>query len=310
MNDERPRVVIVAGPTAAGKTSVGIELAERFGGEIVSADSIQVYRFMDVGSAKPRQEERSRVPHHMIDIRYPDEDFTACDYVREARGCINEISRKGKLPIVVGGTGLYIRLMLGGIIDLPPGDPELKRRLRNEATGSDTESLFRRLGEVDPALAGTIPPRNRRRITRALEVFEMTGMRLSRLQAEHSFKDRPFASLFLCLVPNRKLLYERIDKRVDSMIENGLVEEVQNLYRRGYPPCLKPLQSLGYRHVGMVLAGETDTREAIRLMKRDTRRYAKRQLKWFRSEPEVFWCDPADRQGIRFIVEDFLGRSS
>jgi tRNA dimethylallyltransferase len=246
----------------------------------------------------------------MIDIRYPDEDFTAGDYVREARGCINEISRKGKLPIVVGGTGLYIRLMLGGIIDLPPGDPELKRRLRNEATGSDTESLFRRLGEVDPALAGTIPPRNRRRITRALEVFEMTGMRLSRLQAEHSFKDRPFASLFLCLVPNRKLLYERIDKRVDSMIENGLVEEVQNLYRRGYPPCLKPLQSLGYRHVGMVLAGETDTREAIRLMKRDTRRYAKRQLTWFRSEPEVFWCDPADRQGIRFIVEDFLGRSS
>lgn len=306
MTDDRPRVVVVAGPTASGKTPVGMELAQRFDGEIVSADSIQVYRFMDIGSAKPGSEELSRVPHHMIDIRNPDEDFTAGDYVKEARRCIRDIVTRGKVPIVVGGTGLYIRLLLGGIIDLPAGDPERRRRLREEER-SESGSLFRRLEQVDPTSARTLQKSNLRRVIRALEVFESAGTPLSQLQTEHSFKDRPFANLFICLALDRKVLYERIDMRVDSMIESGLVEEVKSLYRRGYPPELKPLQSLGYRHVGMILAGDMDPGEAIRFMKRDTRRYAKRQLTWFRSEPGIFWCDPADRHGIRFIVDDFLG---
>jgi tRNA dimethylallyltransferase len=302
----RPKIVVVAGPTAAGKTSVGIELAQNFSGEIVSADSIQIYRHMDIGSAKPTPEQRSLVAHHMIDIRDPNEEFSAGDYVKEARTAIRGILRKGRVPIVVGGTGLYIRSLLGGIADLPLAQPVFRRRML-AAEKAAKGTLFDRLSEVDPATARRTPPDNIPRIIRALEVFEVTGKTMSLVQEEHSFQDRPYSHFFICLSLNRQLLYERIDKRVDSMIRGGLLEEVFRLYGRGYSRELKSMQSLGYRHAGMVLAGQMDLVGATRLMKRDTRHYAKRQLTWFRSEPGVLWCDPDDIKGIGLKVSNFLG---
>lgn len=302
------KIVVIGGPTASGKTAVGIRLAERFGGEIVSADSVQVYRYLDVGSAKPTVEEQSRVRHHMIDIRYPDEEFSAGDYVREARRAVDEILEKGGLPLVVGGTGLYIRLLLGGIVDLPGAAHVLRKKLLEEERTGGEGTLFGRLLDVDPETAGITGPHNIMRIVRALEVFEKTGKRLSEIQMEHAFADRPYRALFVCCAPERPALYERIDKRVDCMIKGGLFDEVRNLYERGYSRELKSLQSLGYRHAGLVLAGEKDRDEAIRLMKRDTRRYAKRQFTWFRSEPDVKWFDPAEAGNIELAVAHFLDR--
>jgi len=307
MSETKPRIVVIGGPTGSGKTSVGIELAETYGGEVVSADSVQVYRYMDIGSAKPTPAERSRVTHYMIDIRDPDEDFSAGDYVKTARPHISEMLRKGRLPLVVGGTGLYIRSLIGGIAELPPADPELRMKLRGKEEIGGKGTLFKKLAELDPVTADRTPSGNISRVIRALEVIELTGKRMSALQEEHSFRDRPYSALFICFYPGRKLLYERIDKRVDSMIEGGLLEEVSQLYGRGYSRELKSMQSLGYRHAGLVLAREKDLCEAIRLMKRDTRHYAKRQLTWFRSEPEVLWCDPDDIEGIRLKVSNFLG---
>lgn len=285
-----------------------MRLAEEFGGEIVSADSIQVYRYMDVGSAKPTPQERSRVPHHMIDVRDPDEDFSAGDYVRQARESVSHIVHKGRVPLVVGGTGLYIRMLLGGIIDAPPADPQLRQWLLEQEERLGQGTLFARLCEVDPESARKIPPQNIARIVRALEVFALTEKPLSSFHHGHGFRDRRYRYLFICLAPQRKVLYERIDKRVDSMIKGGLLEEVRGLYERGFHRRLKSMQSLGYRHAGMILAGETDEQEAIRLMKRDTRRYAKRQMTWFRSEPGTLWRDPDNEPQIRFEVSHFLGR--
>jgi tRNA dimethylallyltransferase len=285
---------------------LGVELAERHSGEIVSADSVQVYTYLDIGSAKAAAEDRSRVRHHMIDVRYPDEDYTGGDYVREARAAIEGIVTRGKVPIVVGGTGLYVRLLIRGIADGPPPDEALRRALRKEERQSPG-TLHRRLEEVDPETARRTHPRNTVRIVRALEVHHATGRPISRIQQGHRFGDAPYDTLYLCPTPERKLLYERIDKRVDVMIKDGLVEEVFNLYRLGYQRGLKPLQSLGYRHAGHIIASEMSVPDAIALLKKDTRHFAKRQLTWFRSEPEVIWSDPVDRDGISLMVAHFLG---
>lgn len=281
-------------------------MAETFNGEVVSADSIQIYRYMDIGSAKPDQELRKRVPHHVIDIRNPDEDFSAGDYVREARTVIRDLTTRGKTPVVVGGTGLYIRCLLGGIIDVPPPLPELRRQLEEEERQKEPGTLYNRLILLDPEAAAAIPRENLRRIIRALELFEITGELPSRMRRQHAFGDRPYTSLYIGLFPERSILYEQIDKRVDSMIKNGLLEEVSHLYAMGYGRDLKSMQSLGYRHGGLVLAGEATVEEAVRLMKRDTRRYAKRQFTWFRSEPSVIRWDPRDVKGILLMVAQFL----
>jgi tRNA dimethylallyltransferase len=306
MTEEKPKIVIIAGPTASGKTDIGIKLAEEFGGEIVSADSVQIYRHMDVGSAKPTPEEQQRVRHHMLDVRYPDEDFSAGEYVEEARKSIDRILHDGRVPLVVGGTGLYIRLLTGGIAELPPANPVIRQSLREEERQLEG-ALYARLMEIDADAAKKTSPRNMARIIRALEVFEIMGKSISSVQREHSFSDRPYEHLFLALAPHRSILYERIDNRVDSMIEGGLFEEVVRLYELGYNRELKSMQSLGYRHAGIVLADELDLVSATDLMKRDTRHYAKRQLTWFRSEPEVLWFDPKEIKGIGLMVRNFLG---
>jgi len=244
----------------------------------------------------------------MIDIRYPDEEFSAGDYVREGRQCVNDVLSRGGVPIVAGGTGLYIRLLLGGVVDMPPSDPRVRAKLRAEAEALGKLALFERLQRVDPDSALEIGSHNLSRIVRGLEVFELTGRTISSVRRAHGFRDRAYDALFICLAPDRRVLYERIDKRVDIMVREGLVKEVSILYQRGFSPELKPLQSLGYRHAGMILSGRVDPDEAIRLMKRDTRRYAKRQITWFRSEPEAVWCDPGQKEGIGLMVDNFLGQ--
>ncbi len=307
MDRAKSKIIVIAGPTASGKTAAGIKVAEKFGGEIISADSIQIYRHMDVGSAKPTLEQRRSVPHHMIDIRNPDEDFSVGDYMREGRHCVQEIVRRGRIPIVVGGTGLYIRALLGGIADIPPSDPDLRARLCDEEQRDGRGVLYKKLQHVDPVKAVGVQPNNLHRIIRALEVFELTGKPMSDIQKEHSFRDRPYLYIFICISPPRRVLYERIDKRVDTMINKGLIEEVYSLHEMGYSRDLKALQSLGYRHAGMIVWGEMDHSNAIVLLKRDTRRYAKRQLTWFRSESDALWCDPDARAEIDSMVGNFLG---
>lgn len=304
----KPRIVVIAGPTAAGKTTVSIETAIHCCGEIVSADSVQVYRHMDIGSAKPTVEQRSTVPHHMIDVCDPDEDFSAGDYVKLARRCIREIVERNRVPVVVGGTGLYLRLLLGGVVDVPPSDNRLRAQLRAKEAREGPGTLHALLERVDSKSAAEISPSNLVRIIRALEVFDRTGRRFSSLTRDHGFRDRPYDVLFIALHVDRAILYERIDKRVDRMIEDGLLKEVSNLNRLGFSRELKAMQAIGYRHANMALAGELSETEAIRLMKRDTRRYAKRQLTWFRSEPEAVWCASADPAEVILMVDHFLER--
>lgn len=305
---ERQRIIVLAGPTASGKTTVGVELASRFSAEIVSADSIQIYRLMDIGSAKPTEEEKARVSHHMIDIRDPDEDYSVGDYVRESRATIDCLTKKNKIIFVVGGTGLYIRGLLGGLIDLPSSDKALRLKLFGIERDKGSEALFGMLEKVDSLSAARIGPKNVARIVRALEVFELSGRRMSELIDEHYFKDRPYDALQICLALPREDLYERIDKRVENMLNTGLLEEVESLRNRGYGRELKSMQSLGYRHAAMILDGEADLNEAVRLMKRDTRHYAKRQLTWFRSDPCFKWFDPFNISAIEVFIENFLSR--
>ncbi|MGC8657831.1 MAG: tRNA (adenosine(37)-N6)-dimethylallyltransferase MiaA [Desulfomonilaceae bacterium] len=302
----KPKIIILAGPTASGKTGVALELARRFRAAIVSADSIQIYRFMDIGSAKPSIEERQHVPHYMIDIKYPDEDFSAGDYVKEARSIIGKIVEKSMVSLVVGGTGLYIRLLRGGIADLPKADLELRSRLLEVYKKEGIEALTARLQIVDPCAAKSIGSSNLVRILRALEVFELTGKPMSEFHNEHALRDCPYNTLFLGLNPDREKLYQAIDDRVDSMIASGLLDEVRHLYNRGYGPELKPLQSIGYRHAGKVLSGQMTLLDATELMKKDTRHYAKRQLTWFRSEPDLRWFDPQEISTIGVEVDNFL----
>ncbi len=299
-------MVVIAGPTASGKSSIGLELAQELGGEIVSADSVQVYRFLDIGSAKPTPEDRTRVIHHMLDIRNPDDYYSAGDYVREARAAVADIVGRGNIPLVVGGTGLYIRLLLGGVVDSAPRDPLLREELREQEQRLGPGTLYRKLQQVDPVYAHGVPATNTARICRALEVFYLTGRPMSQIQAEHAFKDRPYRVLFLCLALAREKLYARIDQRVDEMIAAGLVEEVKGLIGKGYDLGLKAMQSIGYRHVGWVLSGLMNLDQAIMRLKQDTRRFAKRQFTWFRSEPGVLWCDPTHKDRIRRMVVDFL----
>ena len=208
---------------------------------------------------------------------------------------------------MVGGTGLYIRTLTGGIAEMPPADYELRKRLRDQEEREGAGSLFKKLCELDLDAAEHIPPQNLPRIVRSLEVITLTGRKHSEIRREHSFADRPYNRLYLCLSPDRSVLYERIDKRVDNMIKGGLLEEVNALYKRGYARELKSMQSLGYRHATMALSGESSLDEAVNLMKRDTRRYAKRQFTWFRSEPEVLQTTPEQIDGIGLVVANFLG---
>ncbi len=304
---EKPKIVIICGPTAIGKTAVAVDLAQHFSGQIIGADSMQVYKYMDIGTAKPTAEEQNRVDHHMIDIVEPDETFDAARYAGLARAKIFALNRQNITPFVVGGTGLYIKALLYGLFNAAVSDPDVRRRLKEEAAVHGSEYLHARLGRLDPESARRLHTHDTYRILRALEVVETTGKPISRHHQEHGFLEQPFRSLKIGLNMDRAILYEGIDARVDAMISAGFVEEVRNLLARGYAGDLKSMQSIGYRHMIDYIEGRLSWEECMRTLKRDHRRYAKRQLTWFGADPEIIWKEPRQMNAIMTIIEKFTG---
>jgi len=290
--DKRP-LVILCGPTASGKTSLALELAQRFAMEIVSADSRQVYRGMDIGTAKPRPDELRQISHHLIDVVDPDAEFNAATYAGLASRAVDQIVAGNRLPIAVGGTGLYLQVLTSGLVDAPAEDADLRRRLRRLEMEEGEGALHRRLETVDPLLAARLSPRDLVRIIRALEVHAVTGQPLSRLQQEHGFAESPYRTLWLGINPPRDELYRRIDQRVLEMFASGLVEEVEGLLAR-YPAELKAFCTIGYREVIALLNNQLDLQAAIAQVQLHSRRYAKRQLTWFRKNSQIIWVDSCD----------------
>lgn len=283
-------LIIIAGPTGVGKTGIAIELAERIHGEIVGADSMQIYRGMDIGTAKPTREEQAHVPHHLIDIRSPDEDFSVAEYVETASAAINDIVERGKMPILVGGTGMYIEKLLYGLFDGPGRDDAFRQEIGAFADAQGNLALHQRLQQVDSAAAQRLHPNDRTRIIRALEVHHLTGSPISAFQQEALTPEQcRYVTAFFVITAERDELYARINLRVEGMIAAGLVEEVQTLYRQGFHQDFAPLKSLGYKEIGEFLAGKCDLPSAIELIQRNTRHYAKRQLTWFRKYADVRW---------------------
>ncbi len=295
-------VVAVLGPTAVGKSRFALLLARRVGGEIVSADSAMVYRGLDVGTDKPSPEERAAVPHHLVDVADPDEPFSVADFVRLAARAVEEVLARGRLPLLVGGTGLWIRALLAGYRLPPvPPDPNLRRRLAEEAERSGPEALHARLAALDPERAAEVDPRNVRRVIRALEVCLRGGVPASSLARRRA--PSPYDALKVGLTRERGELYRLIDARVERQLAAGLVEEVRGLLARGYPPDLQAFQALGYKEVIAHLRGDCSREEMVRILQRNTRRYAKRQLTWFRREPDVVWFDLSARSEDDVLAE-------
>lgn len=290
MSSTKP-ILIIAGPTAAGKTDASILLARELGAEVVSADSMQIYRGMNIGTAKPTLEQRKLVYHHMIDIAEPDQLYSVGDYLRDARTAIDGIISTGGVPIVVGGTGLYIRALMRGLFHGPPADVELRERLLEREAQGPPGTLYADLSKVDAEAAIKIHPNDLRRTLRALEVYYLRDKKLSDFQREHAFGDKTYAFRLLFLVRSRPELYSRIERRVDQMIEEGIEAEVRSLMDRGYSTDLASMQGLGYKHFIDHFLGKTSRDEAITLLKRDTRHFAKRQFTWFRREPDAVWVD-------------------
>lgn len=302
-----PRLVIIQGPTATGKSELAVRLAERFNGEIVGADSLQVYRGMVIGSAAPGPELLERVPHHLIGIVEPDNPFTAADFAREAGQAIDGILRRGCTPFVAGGTGLYIRALMGGLIDVPAGDGNLRRELGAWADREGNEALLRELERIDPATAARLHPNDRLRIIRALEICRITGTPFSRLTSDHGFRDSRFAALKIGLTRDRYELYLRVEERVERMLAAGLVDEVRGLLERGLSPETKSMRAIGYKEVCRFLDGGISLEEAVELIKRDTRRYLKRQLTWFFRDSATKWFEyPENFASICSRVGEFL----
>ena len=310
MGNQKPSIVVICGPTGIGKTAAAITLAEACNGEIVSADSMQIYRLMEIGTAKPTPGEQSRIPHHLIDIITPEIPFDAARYEKMAREVISDLHGQGKLPIIAGGTGFYIKALTQGLFDSIPHDPEVRQRLKKEADILGGDALHKRLSACDPETGRKLHPNDTYRILRALEIFETTGKPLSSHHRGHQFSKRPFRQLKIGLTMPREALYERINARVDQMLQAGLLNEVQILVEKGYASELKSMQSIGYRHMVDFIFGRLDWQEAVRTMKRDTRRYAKRQMVWFKADPEIHWLAPDQLSEMRQLVEAFLETSA
>ena len=301
-------LIAIVGSTASGKSDLALFLAETFSGEIVNYDSVQIFRHLNIGTAKPTSEEQRRVPHHMIDIRDPTEIFTAGDYQREARRVLDDIRQRGKLPILVGGTGLYLRALTEGLFNGPARSLYWRNRLEIIAERKGRAYLHRILSRLDPAAALRIGERDKPKIIRALEVRLETGKALTQHLGEKPRQPLVgFKIWFVGLSPPRHDLYCRIDERVRRMFRAGLVDEVRHLLARGISPSAKPFEAIGYRHVLADLDSCNAGEETIRIIQRDTRRYAKRQMTWFRKQPDVRWFDgPGDSEQIKNNVRQFL----
>ncbi len=304
MNKKLPLIVLL-GPTAVGKTALAVELAARLNAEIISGDSMQFYRYMNIGTAKIRPAEMLAangrlIPHHLVDIIDPAEPFSAADFQARAGAAIADIAARGKLPLLVGGTGLYIQALCDGyqLSQDAVADEALRERLRGEYARLGAAAMHERLAQVDPAAAAHIAPADQKRLIRALEVYEVTGQPISR---QGRAAEPPYDLLLLGLARERAALYERIEQRVDIMLAAGLQAEVERLLAMGYTPDLKPMQGLGYRQICAYLAGEMPYDAAVELIKRDTRRFAKRQLTWWRRDARINWFDAGEQTSAAIL---------
>ena len=307
-------MIILAGPTAVGKTAASIRLAKAVGGEIISADSMQVYRHMDIGSAKIRPEEMEGVPHYLVDVLEPEEDFNVVRFQQMAKAAAEEIYSRGRIPIAAGGTGFYIQALLYDIdFTENDGDSSFRRKLEKTAEEKGGEYLHSLLQEADPEAALQIHPHNIKRMIRALEFHHQTGGKISEHNETEREKESPYNFAYFVLTDDRSRLYDRIDRRVDLMMEEGLLDEVRFLKERGVRRDSTAMQGLGYKELYAFLDGEYPLEEAVRIIKRDTRHFAKRQLTWFNRERDVIWADKSvigqdDDAVIDFILKELKNR--
>ena len=290
---EKKKLIVLIGPTAVGKTKLSIELAKKVNGEIISGDSMQIYKQLDIGTAKIHKEEMEGIPHHLIDIREPTESFSVADFQKEVRDLINEITSRGKVPMIVGGTGLYIQSVIYDYqFGESAGNEQIRTRLENLFEEKGEEHLYSMLQKVDPISADAIHPNNVRRVIRALEVFESTGKTFSSLN-ENQHNELLYDVAMVGLTMDRERLYERINKRVDIMMDSGLINEVKTLYDKNIRNC-QSVQAIGYKELYDYFDGKTSLEKAVELIKQNSRRYAKRQLTWFRNKMDVTWFDMKD----------------
>jgi len=306
----KPKVPIILGPTAVGKTTVGIHVARAMDAEVVSADSRQVFRGMDIGTAKPSMEERNGIPHHIIDIADPPENFTVADFQRVALETIAQIHERGRIALVVGGTGLYVR----ALVDNPsyqgqPPDPDLREVINNEIETRGAESLYEDLKKVDPVAASRVHPNNIPRLVRAIEVIRSTGRKFSDV-LERDFNrpgESPYDWVLIGLTMERSLLYDRINERVLDMVESGWLDEVKGLLAGGCDGSVKPMKGLGYRDMVRVVKGEMSLDDAVAAIQRDTRRFAKRQMTFFRGIEDSYWINIGESVGVKEIADEVMG---
>ncbi len=298
----RPLVVFLVGPTGVGKSALGLELAREFGGEILSSDSMQFYRGMDIGTAKPTAEERALVPHHLLDIVDPDEPYNVADYHRDASLAVSQVLQRGALPFVVGGSGLYVRA-LANELDLPIASPDdaLRATLKELARHSGADALHARLRKLDPLSADRIHPRDVKKVIRAIEVCEKTGRPMSEAYASKPKPTERYDCLMFGLTCEREALYRRIEERCDRMLNSGLIAEVQRLLDAGYARELQAMQAIGYKEVAAFLCREIGFPEAVDTFKRNSRRYAKRQYTWFGAEERVQWVDVRETEALAVV---------
>ncbi|MDF9841041.1 MULTISPECIES: tRNA (adenosine(37)-N6)-dimethylallyltransferase MiaA [unclassified Paenibacillus] len=313
--ETKHKVLVLLGPTAVGKTRLSLELAEAYNAEIISGDSMQVYRGMDIGTAKISTAEMNGIPHHLIDIHDPEEAYSVAEFQEQGKRLIAEISGRGRLPFIVGGTGLYIESLCYGFrFSEAVADEAFRAEQDAYAETHGAEALHARLAAVDPASAERLHPNDRRRIIRALEIHHQMGTTLSANKAEQT-RESPYELCLIGLTMDRKILYRRIEDRIDQMLEQGLIAEVQGLLDKGYHRSMVAMQGLGYKEIAAYLKGELTYEEAVTLLKRDTRRFAKRQLSWFRHMKEIEWIEdfneqnyPANLAKIREIISRKLDR--
>ncbi len=295
---DRLPLLVITGPTAVGKTELSLRIAEKYNGEIISADSMQIYRYMDIGTAKVGLKERENIKHHLIDIINPDEEFSVAEYQKRVDILIPEILERKALPVLVGGTGLYIKAVVDGFL-FPEmeKDEELRYSLERDADRYGSEYLHDRLKEIDPELAKKLHPNDRRRIIRAIEIYEKTGYNYSYYMRKQEERPSRYNTLKIGLIRDREELYSRINKRVDLMIEKGLVEEIKNLFELGYNLSITAFQGLGYKEIIGYLEQKYSLEEAVRILKKNTRNYAKRQISWFKREKDINWFNLSTLDG-------------
>jgi tRNA dimethylallyltransferase len=299
-------VIVLAGPTGVGKTALSFHISQQLSVEVISADSRQLFKGLDIGTAKPEKTLLNKIPHHFIDILEPDEYYSAGQFGTDARLQIKKIFHRGKIPLIVGGSGLYIRAILDGFFSGGSADTDYRRRLQGRLKAEGSEVLYEELKEIDFSLAKTIHPRNGKRIIRALEVYQNTGKPLSELQREKPAEAPNFIALKFGLTRERTALYQQINERVDYMFQKGLVEEVRQIIARGYHKTLNSLNTVGYKEVIDFLEGEIDLETCVELVKRNTRRYAKRQLTWFRAEKNIHWLNLDEEVPLGEIAEKII----